>query len=128
MKTNAINVNAVNFGYKSILKDLFKAGELPTVKRGLYGKKLNNENCSIEHIIPKSKGGPNTLDNYALADRFENSRRGAKDIKEYLTIRMIADYLMQFVDVKVDYITGIFDGNRYAYDLIQTFKKLGYNL
>ena len=120
--------NNVNFGYKSILKDLFKSGELPTVKYGLYGKKLNNQNCSLEHLIPKSKGGPNTLNNYALADKFENSRRGDRNIKDYLTTKMIADYLIQFVDVKVDYITGIFDGNRYAYDLIQTFKKLGYNL
>ena len=32
--------NKISFGYKTLLRDLWMKGELPTVKYGLYRKKL----------------------------------------------------------------------------------------
>ena len=57
----------VSFGYTHYLKTYYLQGKLPTVKRGLYGGILTPETVSLEHILPKEKGGHTTLSNLALA-------------------------------------------------------------
>lgn len=57
-------------------------------KRGIYdrdkgicqytGKKLTRTNCSIDHLVPKSKGGRNTWDNMVLCDKEINNKKGSK--------------------------------------------------
>lgn len=122
-----IDSNQPNFGYTTILSKLYKKGKLPTVKYGLYGKELTLKNCSNEHLIPHSKGGKTDLTNIALADRFVNMSRGNGDIKEFLTIDMIKDYLSQFIDIKVKHSNKIlFNGNEYIKNIIPTFEKLGF--
>lgn len=127
MNIYGINGNQPNFGYTTILSKLYKKGKLPTVKYGLYGKKLTPKNCSNEHLIPHSKGGKTNLTNIALADRFINMLRGNSDIRRYLDVDMIKDYLIQFIDVKVKQSGKIiFDGNEYIKNIIPTFEELGF--
>lgn len=119
--------NKISFGYKTLLKDLWMKGELPTVKYGLYRKKLTKKNCSNEHLIPHSLGGPTNPSNIALADKFINNARGNSDIRLFLTIDDIKQYLLQFVDVIVKKNNKIiFSGNEYIKGIIPTFKKLGF--
>lgn len=57
-------------------------------KRGIYdrdrgvcqytGKKLTRSNCSIDHIVPKSRGGKNTWENMVLCDKEVNNKKGSK--------------------------------------------------
>lgn len=108
------------FGYKSILKTQFVKGNLPTVKYGIYGGRLTNQNVSLEHLKPHSKGGKNILSNFALATKENNSLRGNDDIKNYLDIRNVTRYLTQFIDVK----TEGFDGNKYIDDVVNTIINL----
>ena len=61
------------FGYSHKLKTDFKKGLLPTVKFDVAGIELNNKNVTLDHVIPKSQGGENTLFNYALASKWFNS-------------------------------------------------------
>lgn len=46
------------------------------------GKKLKENEMSIEHIIPQSKGGRTVWENVALADRDINSRRSNRPLEE----------------------------------------------
>lgn len=110
------------FGYSSILKREWKAGNLPSVKRGLYGGVLTKKNLSLEHLQAKSDGGISGLRNYALATKESNWARGNEDIRKFLTIDMVRKYLSQFIGVK----TKKFDGDKYIELVVGTFEKLGF--
>lgn len=107
-------------GYQSRLKTLWKQGQLPTVKRGLYGDILTHKNLSLEHLKPHSKGGKTVLSNLALASKAKNSARSSEPLKKYLTQEMIDNYLKQFENV---YKRG-FSGNKYIEMLRKTIKEL----
>lgn len=118
-------VDGINFGYNSILKDLYKQGLLPTVKYGIYGNKLSKKTVSLEHIVPASKGGTTKLKNMALADKEANRIRGNDDINKYLTLSHLKKYLSQFINVKVFKNKNIiFDGNSYIDNLVDTLHSL----
>lgn len=113
--------NQVTFTQKHALKTMWRKGLLPTVERGLYGDKLTQDTISIEHVIPKSKGGSSEFNNVTLASKYRNNRRGIKDIREFLTKEMIDDYCSQFYGVRV----GWFNGDWYAQGIKNTLRKLG---
>ena len=118
-------VDSINFGYNSILKDLYKQGLLPTVKYGIYGNKLSKKTVSLEHVVPASKGGTTKLKNMALADKEANRTRGNDDINKYLTLSHLKKYLSQFINVKVFKNKNIiFDGNSYIDNLVDTLHSL----
>lgn len=117
----------ITFGYKSILKDMYNANYLPSVKVGLYGGKLNKRNLSYEHIKTHSTGGLTSLVNGALATKENNNLRGDKDINLFLTKKMLYNYLVQFQDVIVKYKGHLFNGNKYILGVIETLKEIGFN-
>ena len=120
-------IDSVTFKYNHPLKTLWKQGKLPQVKIGLYNNKLTKKNVSLEHELPVSKGGKSILENYALASREANSERGNDDIKKFLTVDMIRNYLIQFVNLIVKRDKEVvFDGNKYIQMQINNFKKLGF--
>ena len=110
-----------SFGYKSILKDLFRQGEIPSVTRGLYGNKIDNSTVSIEHLLPHSLGGKDTLSNYALAHVQANVARGNNPLPYFLDSKMLDDYLSQFNFI----IKGKFNGYVYQDMIRRTCKELG---
>lgn len=123
----ADRINSITFKYNHPLKTLWKQGKLPQVKIGLYNNKLTKKNVSLEHELPVSKGGKSILENYALASREANSERGNDDIKKFLTVDMIRNYLIQFVNLIVKRDKEVvFDGNKYIQMQINNFKKLGF--
>lgn len=123
----ADRINSVTFKYNHPLKTLWKQGKLPQVKIGLYNNKLTKKNVSLEHELPVSKGGKSILENYALASREANSERGNDDIKKFLTVDMIRNYLIQFINLIVKRDKEVvFDGNKYIQMQINNFKKLGF--
>ena len=54
---DAIEQPQPTFTYSNELKTLFRKGLLPTVKIDAMGNKLTMKNVTLDHIIPKSKGG-----------------------------------------------------------------------
>lgn len=46
------------------------------------GKKLTEKELSVDHVIPKSKGGDSTWENLVTCDRLLNSQKGSKTLKE----------------------------------------------
>ena len=100
-----------NFGYKSILKKEFLAGRIP-LKKDITGHKLNPKYLSVDHTIPKNKGGKSSLYNYSLMDSFVNNKRGEKPIKQFIDLESLVEYIMVMLNVKtmdldgVDYLKG----------------------
>ena len=43
---------------------------------------LKPEECSMEHVVPRSKGGPTEWKNVVLADKRINNLRGNRSLKE----------------------------------------------
>lgn len=100
-----------NFGYKSILKKEFLRGKIP-LKKDITGHKLNPKYISVDHTIPKNKGGKSSLYNYSLMDSFANNKRGEKPIKQFIDLESLVEYIVVMLDVKtmeldgVDYLKG----------------------
>ena len=65
-KKLACSVNAVYKDNKITAFDLFKIAKRQRLRCALTGIKLNSENMSVDHILPKSKGGLNILSNIRL--------------------------------------------------------------
>lgn len=115
------STSLVSFGsYQNVLKTLYKRGQMPQVKRGLYGDLLTKDNVSLEHLKPHSEGGKTVLSNLALASKSKNNARGAKPLKDVLNWEMVDEYLSQF-----NFRIKGFDGNKYAEMIRNTIKELG---
>lgn len=46
------------------------------------GKKLSKDELSVDHVIPRSKGGQDTWENLVTCDRLLNSMKGSKTLSE----------------------------------------------
>ena len=110
----------VSFGYQHPLKTMWKRGQLPTVKVGIYGDELTRSNISLEHLLPISRGGKTTSANLALASQEKNFERSSYDIFLFTTQEKIQQYLEQFKNI----IVIDFNGNKYIEELQKTLEKL----
>lgn len=108
-----------SFGYSNQLKTLFKEGKLPSVLYDVSGRKLTLDNVTLDHVIPKSKGGLNKIENYMLATAEFNHLRGARPLSDFLTPENLAKYFKQFVGVQVEN----FNGNKYIKSILETLEK-----
>lgn len=111
-------IYAVSF--HSHLKTLWKRGQLPSVKYGIYGGKLTKANVTDEHLKPKSLGGSNSQGNIALAVDVLNHKRSSNPIEDYLTYEMLQNYCFQFKGVRCN---G-FNGDEYVRKIKKTIKEL----
>lgn len=101
-----VQANNITFGYNHKLKTDFKKGRLPSVKFDMAGNKLTSKNVTLDHVIPKSQGGTNTLDNYALATKEFNSFRGVVPLALLITREMFEKWAKQFEKIIVCGIKG----------------------
>ena len=117
-----IKPSPIIFGYKSILKTLFKEGKLPSVRVDIYGKPIKSDmkGLTIEHIVPKAKGGKSKLANYALANYADNQRRSAEELLKFTTIENIKNWYNQFKGV----ILPNFNGDEYIKEGIKNLEKI----
>lgn len=106
-----MEIQPVNFGNKSILKTEFDRGTIP-LKRDITGHKLKRGESSVDHTIPKSKGGSSSLYNYSLMNPIANNKRSNKPIKQFIDLEALIEYIRVFLDVKTidldgtDYLRG----------------------
>ena len=113
--------NTITFRYHHPIKTYWRKGLLPTVKRGLYGGLLTQENISLEHLIPHCVGGHTFFSNVALATKKNNNMRGSAPLERFLTGEQVETYLKQFKGVNLPE----FNGRKYIEAVIQTLKNLG---
>lgn len=112
--------NPIVFKYKSILKTEWLKGNMPTVKKGIYGGELKPCNVTLEHIKPHSKGGKTELKNLALAVDVNNWGRSNKPFKWFFNKAVFEEYCSQFTDIKLP----DFDGKVYIEALRKTVEKV----
>lgn len=98
---------------KNVLKKEWLKGNLPSVKKGIYGGILTPENISLEHVNCKCFGGKTKTFNLALATQEFNNLRGNQPLKDFLDKDVFVQYLEQFEKVSLpnfngkDYIKGL---------------------
>ena len=119
-----------SFGYKSVLKTIYKENRLPSVQIDIYGGRLSKNNVTLEHLVPHSQGGPSALSNYALATKENNNGRDVGDLMNYTTLDTIKKYLNQFrnIIIKNEDGTDRFNGNGYINMVNGTLKRMHINL
>ena len=96
-----------SFGYSSPLKTDFKNG-LIKLEKGVYGGSLKRKkNASLDHIIPKSKGGTSDIYNYFLSNKIMNMARGNRPLKDFIKLEQFLEYLSAMLEVKTKNIDGV---------------------
>lgn len=103
-----MQVQAVSFGNKSILRTEFDRGNIP-LKRDITGHKVKRGESSLDHTIPKSKGGKSDLFNYTIMNPIANNKRSNNPIKPYIDLESLVEYISVLLNVK----TMDFDGVEY---------------
>lgn len=74
--------------------DLFCLAKRQKLRCALTGDKLTNETISIDHIIPRSKGGKNTIENLRLVRKDINLALFTHTDEEfYFMCKSVVDYL-----------------------------------
>ena len=116
---NSLGNSQPTFTYSNKIKTLFKKGLLPSVQVDAAGNKLTKKNATLDHIIPKSKGGKSCTGNYMLAAKKFNWDRGADPLFEWVTPEGLIKYLNQFIGVRVKN----FNGNDYVLDVLKTLER-----
>lgn len=96
----------VSFQYKSILKSEFRAGNIP-LKKDITGTLLKRGEETVDHTIPKSKGGKSNLFNYSLMSEKANKTRGNKPLKSYIDLESFIEYVKVMLNVKTDDLDGV---------------------
>lgn len=109
MRPNPIQpTNQLTFQYSSILKDEFKRGAIK-LSKDITGQPLTKKVASLDHTIPKSKGGKSCLANYNLMNRIANMLRGNKPLKEVIDLESLIEYIIVMLNTD----TGKFNGVEY---------------
>lgn len=110
------HIDTIPFKYKSILKTEWLKGNMPTVKKGIYGGILTPENVSLEHVRCKCFNGKTELDNLALSTRQLNTLRGNHPLRFFLDKDKFIEYLEQFEKINLPK----FNGKEYIKNLVKT--------
>ncbi len=101
-----MGIQPVCFGNKSILKTEFDRGNIP-LKRDITGHKLKRGESSVDHTIPKSKGGSSSLYNYSLMNPIANNKRSSKPIKQFIDLESLIEYIRVMLEVKTFDLDGV---------------------
>lgn len=112
--------NKTSFGYKSILKDEFLKGNLPTVKKDMGGFKLTKNNVTNGHMLPHSQGGKTILPNLMLETVEYNYMKQADPFSKFFNKEGFEAYCAQFKGIKLPKL----DGDRYVKDITETAERL----
>lgn len=100
-------------GYSCELKRLYKKGKVK-IDYSFYGGPLSKKKVSIEHIIPRSKGGESCQANYVFCNSKQNTERGNNPLINYIDWEAVGIYLKQFEGVRA----GGFNGDQYIQDVL----------
>ena len=111
-------ISQLTFQYNSILKDEFKRGAIKLTK-DITGKPINKKNVSLDHTIPKSKGGKSCLANYNLMNRLANMLRGNTPLRDVINLESLLEYILVMLNTD----TGKFKGIDYLKEWIPNLIK-----
>lgn len=113
-------IKPIAFQYKTVLRDEFLKGNLPTVKVDMGGFKLTKKNVTNGHMLPHSQGGKTILPNIMLESVEYNYMKQAEPFSNFFTKEGFQKYCEQFKGIKLPK----FDGDRYVKDITETAERL----
>lgn len=113
-------IKPIAFQYKTVLRDEFLKGNLPTVKVDMGGFKLTKNNVTNGHMLPHSQGGKTILPNIMLESVEYNYMKQAQPFSNFFTKEGFQRYCEQFKGIKLPK----FDGDRYIKDITNTAERL----
>lgn len=113
-----ITLSPIGFGYKSILKLEYLNGNIK-LKKDITGNTLTKDNVTLDHTIPKVRGGKSRLDNYSLMVDYINHRRGSNSLKDIIDLPSLIDYISVIINTK----TREFDGVEYLRGWLKNLRK-----
>lgn len=96
-KTMANSANKIarkkSTGEQITRHDIWKIAKKQKLKCAISGIKLNNDNISLDHIIPFARGGKNIPENIQLVHNTINLMKGSFYIKDFLeAIKIIYEF------------------------------------
>lgn len=94
------------FQYSSILKKAFKRGDIKLTK-DITGHPLTKKTATLDHTIPKSKGGKSCLSNYNLMNGIVNKLRGSESLKKYVDLESFVEYVIVMLETDTKGFNGI---------------------
>ena len=115
-----MNAQAINFGYKSILKTYWLKGKMPTVLYDMGGNLLTKKNVTLGHMLPHSKGGKSCLANYMLETAQYNMNKGNQPFSKFFNSDAFKAYCEQFKSVDLP----DFSGKGYVEQITKTAERL----
>lgn len=113
-----ITLSPINFGYKSILKSEYLEGNIK-LKKDITGNIMTKDNVTLDHTIPKVRGGKSRLDNYSLMVDYVNHRRGSNNLRSMIDLPSLIDYISVMINTK----TRDFDGVKYLRGWLKNLRK-----
>lgn len=111
-------LSPISFGYKSILKSEYLKGNIK-LKKDITGNILTKDNVTLDHTVPKVRGGKSRLDNYSLMVDYINHRRGSKKLGDIIDLPSFIDYIMVMLNTHTEY----FDGTEYLKGWLRNLRK-----
>ena len=115
-----MNAQAINFGYKSILKTYWLKGKMPTVLYDMGGNLLTEKNITLGHMLPHSKGGKSCLANYMLETLGYNMSKSNQPFSKFFNQEAFDKYCAQFETVELP----DFSGKGYIEQITRTAERL----
>lgn len=101
-----VTFTTINFGYRSPLKREFLKGNIK-LERDITGHKIDKRNVTLDHTIPKARGGKSKLENYSIMDMVTNMNRGTKSLKGLIDIPSFIDYIIVMLNTNLENLNGI---------------------
>ena len=90
------------------------------------GKFLRREDRSVEHILPRSKGGKNDVFNITVTDKRINTERGNMDLARWFRIHPeYAEGAHQFI---CKYWDAPIQGVKYGQAILKTITRMGVSI
>lgn len=100
------NIQPITFGYSSVLKDAFRDGKIK-IKKDITGKPVNKKNATLDHTIPRARGGKSKLENYSIMSIESNIIRGTDRLGKYISKASLIDYIIEMLNVDLEGLNGI---------------------
>lgn len=85
------------------------------------GRFVKESNRSVEHILPKSKGGKNNIKNYAMSNKKINSERGNMPMQSW--IKLHPNFLKNMKNYVLKYFNKNIDGIKHGEEVAKTVKE-----
>lgn len=119
MKIQIIKTQQLTFGYSHPLKTWYKKGKIP-LKYDFFGSPLTIKNATLDHLKSRARGGKSSGDNFVLATKENNNKKGCGDLSEMFNKQAMELYLNVIEKVKF----YNFDGKKYANSIRKTVMEL----